>query len=102
MPDGVANLAQTRHTTPARLGKTLASPSHLSATESVVPPLSRNDTHNKLVHKGQGFELSPDDRAAHHPPEFDRSLQYRRCTATASEPFDCWPVFDSQEVRGEF
>ena len=90
MPDGVANLAQTRHTTPARHGKTLASPAHFSATESVVAPLSRDYTRNELVHKGQSFELFP-DRAAYHPPEFDRS---RRSATTVSEPFVCLPGFD--------
>jgi hypothetical protein len=56
VPDGVANLAQTRHTTLARHRETWPNPVHCNETESLLPPLLGNLTHNRLVHKNYGFE----------------------------------------------
>jgi hypothetical protein len=57
VPDGVAYLAQTRHTGPARHGKTGPSPAHPSAPQSgLLPPLSGDHAHDKLAHKKTSLE----------------------------------------------
>jgi hypothetical protein len=68
VPDGVANLAQTRHTRPARHGKIWPSPAHCRPTESVLPPLPGDLTHDRLVHNNHSFELS--SGRPRHPSPF--------------------------------
>jgi hypothetical protein len=100
VPDGVAYLAQTRHTTPARHDKTWTSPAHCSATEIVVPPFSGDHTHEKLVQEKTSFgrfsgerRRSP-SRVRLKPPN----------TVGVQPPFpDLFVVchLDLQEVSGE-
>ena len=71
MPDGVLNLAQTRHTRPVRHGKTGSSSAHCHATENAGPPFPGDHTHDKLVYKKLASDLSPGDPAARHLPECD-------------------------------
>ena len=56
MPDGVAYLAQTRHTRPARHGRTLPSPARWRATGNAVPRLQGDLTHDRAVHNSHSFE----------------------------------------------
>ena len=101
MRDGVAYLAQTRHTRPARLGRTLPSPARWRATRNAVPPLQGDLTHDRLVTNGHSLEPLSGRPRRPSPSGVRLKRSIRSVSKSASEPLHGLAAFDSQEVEGE-
>ena len=100
MPDGVANLTQTRHTTPARRGKAGSSSARGGAHRTRRRPFPGNHPHDNLVHKkascGPFMVPCRPSRFEVPKPSIPSvcNNRFRACLMAA--------FFNSQEVKGEF
>jgi hypothetical protein len=102
VPDGVAYLAQTRHTMPAGQSTTSPNPAHRRATGNAVPPLQGDLTHHMLVHNGHGFKPLSGRPRRPSPSRVRLKRSIGSLSTSASELVPGLAPFDSQEVSGEF